>query len=168
MGCITGPEPLSSAHQLAEFVSGETVLDEWLKQRGLKNQALGAARTFVVCKTGTKQVVGFYSLATGSVNHTEATGSLRRNMPDPIPVIILARLAVDVSLHGKGVGADLLHDAVLRCYRVAENIGVRAIMVHALTEEAKGFYAHHGFKASQTHERTLFLKLPWLVTGVGK
>ncbi len=100
----------------------------------------------------------FYSLATGSVNHTEATGSLRRNMPDPIPVIILARLAVDVSLHGKGVGADLLHDAVLRCYRVAENIGVRAIMVHALTEEAKGFYAHHGFKASQTHERTLVSK----------
>lgn len=81
-------------------------------------------------------------------------------MPDPIPVIILARLAVDVSLHGKGVGADLLHDAVLRCYRVAENIGVRAIMVHALNEEAKGFYAHHGFKASQTHEWTLFLKLP--------
>ena len=160
MGRITAPEPLSSSHQLAEFVSGETVLDEWLKQRGLKNQALGAARTFVVCKTGTKQVAGFYSLVTGSVNHTEATGSLRRNMPDPIPVIILARLAVDVSLHGKGVGADLLHDAVLRCYRVAENIGVRAIMVHALTEEAKGFYTHHGFTASQTHERTLFLKLP--------
>jgi GNAT superfamily N-acetyltransferase len=130
------------------------------KTERFKNQALGAARTFVVCKKGTKKVAGFYSLATGSVNHTEATGSLRRNMPDPIPVIILARLAVDVSLHGKGVGADLLHDAVLRCYRVAENIGVRAIMVHALTEEAKGFYAHHGFKASQTHERTLFLKLP--------
>jgi GNAT superfamily N-acetyltransferase len=70
----------------------------------------------------------------------EATGSLRRNMPDPIPVIILARLAVDVSFRGQGLGADLLHDAVLRCYRVAENIGVRAIMVHALTEEAKGFY----------------------------
>ena len=79
MGRITAPEPLSSSHQLAEFVSGETVLDEWLKQRGLKNQALGAARTFVVCKTGTKQVAGFYSLATGSVNHTEATGSLARS-----------------------------------------------------------------------------------------
>ncbi|HBY8129034.1 TPA: GNAT family N-acetyltransferase, partial [Klebsiella pneumoniae] len=65
MGRITAPEPLSSAHQLAEFVSGETVLDEWLKQRGLKNQALGAARTFVVCKKGTKKVAGFYSLATG-------------------------------------------------------------------------------------------------------
>lgn len=81
-------------------------------------------------------------------------------MPDPIPVIILARLAVDVSFHGKGLGADLLHDAVLRCYHVAENIGVRAIIVHMLTEEAKGFYLHHGFKASPTQERTLFLKLP--------
>nr|WP_276533273.1 GNAT family N-acetyltransferase [Enterobacter hormaechei] len=145
---------------MGEFVSGEAVLDEWLKQRGLKNQALGAARTFVICKTGTKQVAGFYSLGTGSVNHTQATGNLRRNMPDPIPVIILARLAVDVSLRGNGLGADLLHDAVLRCYRVAENIGVRAIMVHALTEEAKAFYIHHGFKASQTQERTLFLRLP--------
>lgn len=160
MGRVTAPEPLSSIHQVVEFVSGEAVLDDWLKQRGLKNQALGAARTFVVCKTDTKHVAGFYSLATGSVNHVEATGKLRRNMPDPIPVIILARLAVDVSFHGKGLGADLLHDAVLRCYRVAENIGVRAIMVHALTEEAKRFYLHHGFQASQTQERTLFLKLP--------
>ncbi|POT68959.1 GNAT family N-acetyltransferase [Citrobacter amalonaticus] len=160
MGRITAPEPLSGSHQLAEFVSGEAVLDEWLKQRGIKNQTIGAARTFVVCKKDTKQVVGFYSLATGSVNHTEATGSLRRNMPDPIPVIILARLAVDLAFRGKGLGADLLHDAVLRCYRVAENIGVRAIIVHALTDEAKRFYMHHGFKASQSQERTLFLKLP--------
>ncbi|MCM7470864.1 GNAT family N-acetyltransferase [Enterobacter asburiae] len=159
MGRVTAPEPLSSVHQLAEFVSGETVPDDWLKQRGLKNLALGAARTFVVCKTDTKQVAGYYSLATGCVNRLEATGSLSRNMPDPIPVIILARLAVDVSFRGKGLGADLLHDAVLRYYRVAENTGVRAIMVHALTEETKSFYLHHGFKALQTQERTLFLKL---------
>jgi GNAT superfamily N-acetyltransferase len=145
---------------LAEFVSGEAVLDDWLKQRGLKNQALGAARTFVVCKKDTRQVVGYYSLATGSVNHAAATGSLRRNMPDPIPVIILARLAIDLSFRGKGLGADLLHDAVLRCNRVAENIGVRAIMVHALTDEAKSFYIHHGFTVSQTQQRTLFLRLP--------
>lgn len=160
MGRVTAPESLSSAHQLAEFVCGHTVLDECLKQRGLKNQALGATRTFVICKRGTKQVAGFYSLATGSVNHTDTTGSLRRNMPDPIPVIILARLAVDVSFRGKGLGADLLHDAVIRCYRVAENIGVRAIMVHALNDDAKQFYIHHGFKPSGTQERTLFLKLP--------
>lgn len=158
MGCVTAPEPLSSFHQVAEFVSGEAVLDDWLKQKGLKNQALGATRTFVVCRKGTQQVVGFYSLATGSVN--EATGNLRRNMPDPIPVIILARLAVDASFRGKGLGADLLHDAVRRCYRVAENIGVRAIMVHALTESAKQFYIHHGFTPSKTQLQTLFLKLP--------
>lgn len=160
MGFVTQPEPLSSSHQLAKFVSGETVLDEWLKHRGLKNQVLGPARTFVICKQETKRVVGYYSLATGSVNHTEAMGNIRRNMPDPIPVIILARLAVDVSFHGKGLGADLLHNAVLRCYRVAENIGVRAIMIHALTDTARRFYLHHGFKASQTQERTLFLRLP--------
>ncbi len=106
------------------------------------------------------QVVGFYSLATGSVNHTEATGGLRRNMPDPIPVIILARLAIDCAYHGQGLGADLLHDALLRSYRVAENVGVRALMVHALTDSAKRFYLHHGFKASTTQERTLFLALP--------
>lgn len=121
MGRVTAPEPLSAFHQVAEFVSGEAVLDDWLKQKGLKNQALGAARTFVVCKKDTKQVAGFYSLATGSVNHTEATGNLRRNMPDPIPVIILARLAVDLSFHGKGLGA------VMQCF-VA--IGLPRILVY--------------------------------------
>ena len=159
MGKVTAPEPLSTEHQLAEFCCGEVVLDQWLKQRSLRNHALGAARTFVVCHAGSRQVTGFYSLATGSVSHADATGSLRRNMPDPIPVVILARLAVDVSFHGQGLGADLLHDAVLRCYRVAENIGVRAIVVHALTGEAKAFYLHHGFKLSRTQDRTLFLPL---------
>jgi predicted N-acetyltransferase YhbS len=83
-----------------------------------------------------------------------------RNMPEPIPVIILARLAADVSYHGKGLGAGLLHDAVLRGYWAAENIGVRTIMVNAMTEEARSYYIHHGLKASQTQERTLFLKRP--------
>lgn len=84
---VTVPEPLSSSHQLAEFICGQAVLDDWLKQRGLKNQAFGAARTFVVCKADTKHFVGFYSLATDSVNHVEATGCLRRNMPNPIPMV---------------------------------------------------------------------------------
>lgn len=94
MGRVTAPEPLSSSHQLAEFVSGEAALDDWLKQRGSINQALGSARTLVVCKTGTKKVAVFYSLATASVNHAEATGSLRRNMPDPIPVITGCRCLI--------------------------------------------------------------------------
>jgi hypothetical protein len=115
---------------------------------------------FFVCKTNNKQVVSFYSLATDSVKHVEATWSLRLNMFDPVRVVILALLAVDASCPGKELGADLLHDAVLRCYRVSGNIGVRAMIIHSLTEGAKSFNIHHGFQASQTHERTLFLKLP--------
>jgi len=160
VGKVTAPAPLGTSHILAEFHCGEPVLDEWIRQRGLKNQSIGVARTFVVCRENSSQVVGFYSLATGSVNHAIAPGSLRRNMPDPVPVIILARLAVDTSYHGQGLGADLLHDAVLRCCRVAENIGVRAVMVHALSDSARQFYIHHGFIPSQTQDRTLFLRLP--------
>jgi len=130
VGRVTAPAPLSSDHQVAEFISGEVVLDDWLRQKSLKNQDLGAAPTFVVCKAETKRVVGFYSLATGSVNHVEAMGNLRRNMPDPIPVIILACLAVDITFNGKGLGADLLHDAALlsgcREYWRAGNHGLRA------------------------------------------
>ncbi|MGQ3904816.1 GNAT family N-acetyltransferase [Mixta calida] len=160
MGKVTAPAPLDTTHILSEFHCGEATLDEWIRNRGLKNQSLGAARTFVVCREGSSQVVGFYSLATGSVTHAIATGGLRRNMPDPIPIIILARLAVDMHFHGKGLGADLLHDAVLRICRVAENIGVRAVMVHALSDAAKQFYRHHGFTPSATQENTLFLRLP--------
>lgn len=159
MGKVTAPAPLSNLHQVIDFFSGEAVLDNWIKQRGLKNQLLGTSRTFVVCKEKSPQIVGYYSLATGSVNHIAAINLIRRNMPDPIPVIILARLAVDISFHRKGLGADLLRDAVLRCYHVAENIGVKAIMVHSLNENAKNFYLHNGFKASTTQPNTLFLAL---------
>ncbi|BBI92804.1 GNAT family N-acetyltransferase [Serratia symbiotica] len=163
MGKVTAPTPLNTTHILSEFHSRETALDEWIKHQGLKNQSIGAARTFVVCREHSSQVVGFYSLATGSVTHVIAPRSLRRNMPDPIPVIILARLAVDAGYHGKGLSADLLHDAVLRICRVAENIGVRAIMVHALSDAAKQFYLHHGLMQSTTQEKTLFLRLPGIV-----
>lgn len=160
MGKVTAPAPLNTTHILSEFHSGEAALDEWIRLRGLKNQSTGAARTFVVCLEDSSHVVGFYSLATGSVTHAIAPGGLRRNMPDPLPIIILARLAVDSSCQGQGLGADLLHDAILRIYRVAENIGVRAIMVHALSDAAKQFYLHHGFQPSMTQEKTLFLRLP--------
>jgi len=160
VGKVTAPVPLGPSHILAEFHCGEPVLDEWIKHRGLKNQSMGAARTFVVCRENASLVVGFYSLATGSVTHAIAPGSLRRNMPDPVPVIILARLGIDAGYHGHGLGADLLHDAVLRCCRVAENIDVRAVMVHALSDSVRQFYLNHGFIPSQTQERTFVLRLP--------
>ena len=160
MGKVTAPAPLNTTHILSEFNCGEAALDEWIRHRGIKNQSTGAARTFVVCRENSSQVIGFYSLATGSVTHAIAPGGLRRNMPDPIPVIILARLAVDMGYRSTGLGADLLHDAVLRICRVAENIGVRAIMVHALSDPAEKFYLRHGFMPSATQGRTLFLRLP--------
>lgn len=163
MGKVTAPAPLDTIHILSEFNCGEAALDEWVRRHGKKNQSTGAARTFVICRENSSQVVGFYSLVPGSVTHAIAPGGLRRNMPDPIPVIILARLAIDVSYHNKGLGADLLRDAVLRTCRVAENIGVRAIMVHALSDAAEKFYLRYGFKPSATQERTLFLRLPNVV-----
>ncbi len=163
MGKVTAPSPLTPTHILSEFQCGEPVLDEWIRSRGLRNQASGAARTFVICEESASQVVGYYSLATGSVSHAISPGGVRRNMPDPLPVVILARLAVDIRYHGAGLGADLLRDAILRTCRVADNIGVRAMMVHALSLEAKRFYLHHGFSASLTQDRTLFLRLPDLI-----
>lgn len=118
MGKVTALESLSSSHEVADFDSRERVLDNGIKQSGVKNPLLGVSHTFVVCKENSHYVVGYYFLATGSVNHTEGINSIRRNIPDPIPVIILAGLAIDISFHGKGLGADLLRDAVLRFYAV--------------------------------------------------
>jgi GNAT superfamily N-acetyltransferase len=104
-------------------------------------------------------VVGYYSLATGAVLHPVATGRSRRNMPDPIPVVLLGRLAVDRAFQGQGVGADLLRDAVLRVISAADAIGVRAILVHAVSEEAKAFYERHGFRASAIEPMTLMITM---------
>jgi len=157
MGKITAPEPLSTSHILSEFHCGEISLNEWLRNRGLKSQCLGAARTFVVCREHSSPVIGFYSLATAKVTCSAITCSLKRNISDPISVIVLPRLAVDRHFQSKGLGADLLHDAMLRIHRVAEHIGISAMMVHALSDTAKRFYLYHGFTPSLTQLNTLFI-----------
>lgn len=141
------------------FDCGEPSLDEWLRKRALGNQASGASRTFVVLD-GTRRVIGFYALAAGAVSHETATSSIRRNMPDPVPVLVLGRLAVDRQAQGMRLGAALLQDAVKRSMSVAANAGVRALLVHALNEEAKAFYEHYGFQSSTLHPMTLMLRLP--------
>jgi GNAT superfamily N-acetyltransferase len=151
------PAPLTAAHALSQFTCGEAALDHWLKQRAWRNEGRGASRTYVVCVD--EGVVGYYCLATGSVSSELVPGRLRRNMPDPIPVMVLGRLAVDVAWQRQGVGKALLRDAVLRTIQVAEMVGVKALMVHALSERARGFYADQGFHPSPTHPRTLFLPL---------
>jgi GNAT superfamily N-acetyltransferase len=154
---LAPPEPLAPTHELDSFESGVTILDDWLKQRARRNEAEGASRTFVLCVE--RRVVGYYSLAAGSVLHTLATGKVRRNMPDPAPVLLLARLAVDRNWHGKGLGADLLSNAVLRAIGAADSIGVRAILVHAISDQAKMFYEKHGFRPSPIEPMTLMVTI---------
>ena len=152
------PAPLTDSHRLDDFGCGEVVLDDWLKRRALANQSSGASRTFVV----TDQdgiVCGYYALAAGAVWHQLATSGVRRNMPDPVPVMVLARLAFDRRAQGQQLGASLLQDAVHRAVAVSQNAGVRALLVHALHEKAKQFYAHYGFQPSPTHPMTLMLRL---------
>ena len=155
---LHAPQPLTADYQLNTFNCGETSLDEWLKRRALLNQSNGASRTFVVVDEN-QLVMGYYALAAGAVRHQDATRSIRQNMPNPIPVMVLARLAVDIRTQGMQLGAGLLRDAVDRSLAVAKNTGVRALLVHALHERAKEFYLYFGFQASPVHPLTLMLRL---------
>jgi GNAT superfamily N-acetyltransferase len=155
---LSVPQPLAATHLLDGFNCGEPSLDDWLKRCALTNHLSGASRTFVVVDTA-QCVLGYYALAAGAVAHQEATGAVRRNMPDPVPVMVLARLAVDARAQGIKLGAALLQDAVTRVQSVAENVGVRALLVHALNERAKQFYEHYGFRASPMHPMTLMLPM---------
>jgi GNAT superfamily N-acetyltransferase len=157
MGLVSAPEPLASDHELEAFESGVATLDEWLKRRARRNELEGASRTFVICAGN--RVVGYYSLAAGSVLHVVATGKVRRNMPDPVPALLLGRLAVDQAWSGKGLGADLLSDAILRAIGAAESIGVRAILVHAISDTARAFYEKHGFRSSPVGPMTLMVTI---------
>ncbi|HSY26940.1 MAG TPA: GNAT family N-acetyltransferase [Burkholderiaceae bacterium] len=155
---LNSPEPLSTSHRVDDFECGEAVLDDWLKRRALANQLSGASRTFVVADQNNR-VCGYYAIAVGAVSHQMATSSIRRNMPDPIPVMVLARLAVDRQAQGMQLGASLLQDAVNRTITVSHNAGVRALLVHALHDHAKQFYEHYGFQSSPMHPLTLMLRL---------
>lgn len=155
---LHAPAALSNEHEVNAFTCGEPVLDEWLKRRALANQTGGASRTFVVAEDA-RQVMGYYALAAGAVAHQDATRSIRQNMPDPVPVMVLARLAVDVRAQGLKLGAGLLQDALHRCVLVSQHTGVRALLVHALNDRARQFYEHYGFQASPVHAMTLMLRI---------
>ena len=154
---IGPPEKLSPEHDLSEFDFGEPALDDWLRRRALQNEARGASRTYVVCAGG--KVAGYYSLAVGAVAHAESAGRIKRNMPDPVPVMILGRLAVDQAFQGQSIGAGLLRDAVLRTLQAADIAGIRAMIVHAISERAKRFYEGRGFRASPVDPMTLMIAL---------
>jgi predicted N-acetyltransferase YhbS len=131
------------AHRLDEFDSGVAELDQWLRQSARTAAAAGTAATYVLCRG--RGVVGYYALAMSSVAHASAPSRVRRGMPDPVPVVLLARLALDRSEQGSGLGGHLLIDALRRCVRGAREFGARAIVVDAVSEQAADFYRHFAF-----------------------
>lgn len=157
---LSAPTLLVDSHDLSPFMSGDGGLDDWLRRRARSNQVSGASRTYVICDDNV--VVGYYCLSSGALAAADAPGPIRRNMPDPIPMIILGRLAIDSRWHGKGLGVALLQDAFLRAKNAAQILGIRGLLVHAISDKAKAFYERHGFTASPTNPMTLVisLKLP--------
>ncbi|GDX83720.1 N-acetyltransferase GCN5 [Deltaproteobacteria bacterium] len=156
-GVLSPPEPLADRHDIGDFNSGEASLDDWLRRRARTNQASGASRTYVVCEH--ERVVGYYALASGAVTVETAPGRFRRNMPDPIPVAVLGRLAVNHARHGQGIGRALFRDAGLRVINAADAIGIRGIVVHAISQQARGFYLALGFDESPREPMMLMVTL---------
>lgn len=152
---IRAPEPLISEHVVSEFCSAEPSLNKWLLVSVLENHSQGISRLFVVCTRDSLKVVGYYALSTVSVLLADVAGKMRRNAPEPIPVIILGRLAVDMAFAGHGPGSDLLADAVKRFFNVAAHVEARSLQVHALNDAAREFYLKWGFTPSPVAPYTL-------------
>jgi GNAT superfamily N-acetyltransferase len=155
---LLAPAPLADAHDIAAFDSGVPALDDWLKRRARANHAGGASRVFILANEA-GQVAGYYALAAGAISLSAAPGSIRRNMPDPIPMAVLGRLAIDRRCQGNGLGAALLKDAVLRLQGASDVLGMRGILVHAISDEARLFYERHGFLNCPDSPRTLIMSL---------
>jgi GNAT superfamily N-acetyltransferase len=150
------PVLLSEEHECEGFDCGQAVLNDWLRRYAWQNQRANAAKTFVVCQG--RRIIGYYSLAVGAVDHAAATGRVRKGLArHPIPVMVLARLAVDRHHQGKRIGRGLLKDAILRTLQAADIAGIRAIFVNAKDERARGFYERFGFEPSPIHPLQLML-----------
>ena len=155
---FSDPELLGPDHVLAGFHSGEASLDAWLRDRARGAAGAGSARTYVVVDAEQERVVGYQALTVASVEHAEATPRARKGMPQhPIPVVLLARLAVDQSVQSRGIGSFLLRDAMTRTAAAAGRFGIRALLVHAMHEQARAFYLRHGLERSPTDDLHLMI-----------
>jgi len=158
----TRPEPLAARHELAPFDCGEPALDQWLQRHARTSHASGAARVFVTTHSDEPaRVVGYYALAAAQIEAADATPRLLKGQPPEraVPVVLLARLAVDRAQQGRRVGRSLLRDAMLRVTQASEPIGIRALLVHAKNERARAWYAQYGFEPSPTDPLHLVLLL---------
>ena len=154
---IAAPRLLQAGDETLAFDCGVDVLNTWLKRRALLNHLSGASRTYVAMSG--KRIAAYYCLAAGSIQHAATPGKIRRNMPEPIPVLVLGRLAVDVGLQKRGVGPMLLLHALERTQEVAQTAGIRALLVHAKDEEAAEFYKRFGFVESPLDSLVLMVRV---------
>jgi ribosomal protein S18 acetylase RimI-like enzyme len=162
---IRPPEPISQSHELAAFDCGNQDLNLWLQQRALPSEDK-SARTTVLCEG--RRVIGYYCLATGAIERDNlASAKLRRNLPDPIPIVVLGRLAVDRSCQGRGFGSALLKDAILKTIAASEIAGIRALLVHAIDDQAVAFYRRYGFVTSPLSPRSLLLPIETAKAALG-
>jgi GNAT superfamily N-acetyltransferase len=157
-------EPLKRDHDRDRFDCGEPALDEYLSRFARQNQESGVSRTFVAVRDSEPaRILGYYSLAVGAIDKANLPAAAIRRFPNfPLPIVRLARLAVDRTQQGKGLGEDLLLDALSRCLRVAEDVGVIAVLIDAKHERAKAFYARYEFDSLPDHPLTLWMPLPAL------
>jgi GNAT superfamily N-acetyltransferase len=160
---LSAPEPLSADDDVGAFDCGNPLLNDWLRDQALASEGR-SARTYVV-KDGAR-VVGYYCLSTGGVARESVPREIRHGLPRLVPVMVLGRLAVDLRYQRLGIGRGLLKDALLRTLQVSREVGVRALLVHAIDEEAKEFYAAHGFIEFPVGTRTLFLPVETIARGL--
>ncbi len=166
---FSAPAAITAQHQVEHFESGSDSLNLYLKRYALTNHASGSARTFVTCLAGTLSVAGYYALAAGAVEIGQVTARVAKGLPKhPVPVVLLARLAVDKQHQGRGLGRSLLQDALTRCLAVADRIGVRAVLVHAKDSSAAAFYSRYGFTPSPTDPLHLMLLIKDLRATLGE
>lgn len=142
---FSAPVILKEAHDGRAFNSGEPVLDDWLRQRAWRNMQSLASRTYVVCPADSQQIIGYFAISMGQILGLDASGAMRRNMPNQIPAVILGRLAIDLNWQGRGLGRAMLADVVQRALRAGEEISARLVVVHAISAAAEAFYLHYGF-----------------------
>lgn len=163
------PRPIEADDSIKDFDCGKDPLNAFLKQRAVKNEGK-ASRTYVLCSAAGEDagsVIAYYTLAAGAVTHDGAPSWAKRNMPNPVPVIVLGRLAVDSKHHGKGLGKALIKEAIQRTLEASRAIGARALIVHAVDDEAVSFYAPFGFQRFPTDSRTMFLPVETLAGSLG-
>lgn len=154
-------EPLSEAHRelIHNFQCGERSLDLWLRSHAFPNEARGGSRTFVVRSTLTGELAGYFCLSTHSVVRSDFRAKFKRDMPDPIPAVLLGRLAVATQFQNHGLGESMLHEAIRKSKRIAEELGAAVLIVHPVSERASLFYRKHGFSNTKNENPMLFIDL---------